>query len=110
MQAHRRWRRPIGALLLLPLAAVLVDGLLRQNGCDLAACGDEARGTYVLMLGTAAPAAIGLSVLVMVITLRYLGGPSRSGSFYLFVAVFLAPMTIVAVLALGATWRKSRAS
>jgi hypothetical protein len=169
MHRYRHWLRPVGVLLLLPLAAVLGDGTIKQAGCDLSQCGDEARGTFVLMVATAAPAATGLLLLVVstagprrrrfgrlgVLTTRlgtacvalsvlvlagtlaavtvswltavttdpppdiigpngehlvYYGGPWRSESFYLGAVVLLTPMTIVAVLALWAAWRKRRVS
>ena len=56
----RSWRRPVGFLLLLPLAATLVGGLLETAGCDYD-CGDQGgRGYFILLLLCTPVAAFGL--------------------------------------------------
>jgi hypothetical protein len=67
MQAHRRWLRPLGVLLLLPLAGALGAAVVASATCDWE-CGDQSRGFFVLVLLCTPPATAG--VLVFAATAR----------------------------------------
>jgi hypothetical protein len=66
MQAHRRWPRPVGVLLLLPLIGALAGSVVFTAGCDYD-CGDMGgRGLLVLVLLCTPPAAVGVLVLATI--------------------------------------------
>lgn len=72
MYAHRYWLRPLGLLLLAPLAVVLFRSVFLTGGCDVD-CGDENRSNFVVLLMCTPLAALG--VLLLMTTAR----PEGSG-------------------------------
>ena len=72
MYAHRHWLRPLGLLLLAPLAVVLFRSVFLTGGCDID-CGDQNRSNFVVLLLCTPFAAVG--VLLLMTTAR----PQGSG-------------------------------
>ena len=75
---QNRWLRPLGLLLLVPLAGALGWSVLFATQCEVD-CGDAGgRGLFLLVLLCTPPAALGL--LLLVATSRRRAGPGRGAS------------------------------
>jgi hypothetical protein len=62
VEAHRRWLRPVGVLLLLPLAGAVLAGFVDSTQCEIE-CGDRGKGWFILWLLCTPPAAAGVLAL-----------------------------------------------
>lgn len=98
MQGNERWLRPLGLLMLVPLAGALGWSVLFEAQCDYD-CGDAGgRGLFLLVLVCTPPAALG--VLLLVATSRRPAGPR---SRRLFRGLVVAPVVLCTLVLAGST-------